>query len=150
MSKYSESVDSQMSSTAFYKLVDKEGGFGSPYDARDAAEIVFRTLRDLMTTEAADRIKDELPDDGKDSLKSIWQDTNPLVNWLSRVRPPMDIKDKSFLFRIQQEAGLAPDVTSTQAVLAVFKALKQTLSEAGAKEVKTVLSGSVQQLWDQA
>nr|WP_310429048.1 hypothetical protein [Chamaesiphon sp. VAR_48_metabat_135_sub] len=36
-----------------------EGGFADPYDARDFTEVVFRIMRDLMTTEAADSPKGE-------------------------------------------------------------------------------------------
>ena len=81
---------------SFLEYVMVEGGFADPYDARDFTEVVFRIMRDLMSTEAADRVADELheemmPTDEKALQKEVsdlWKDTNPLVGFLSRVRPP--------------------------------------------------------------
>jgi uncharacterized protein (DUF2267 family) len=37
-----------------------EGSLADPYDARDLTEVVFRVMRDLMTTEVSDRVAGEL------------------------------------------------------------------------------------------
>ena len=81
---------------SFLEKVMVEGGFTDPYEARDFTEVVFRAMRDLMTTEAADRVAGELHEaaiPARDKslqmeVTDLWQDTNPLVGFLSRVRPP--------------------------------------------------------------
>lgn len=50
---------------SFLEKVMVEGGFADPYDARDFTEVVFRVMRDLMATEAADRVADELHEEAR-------------------------------------------------------------------------------------
>lgn len=128
------------------------------YDARDITEVVFRTMRDMMTNEAVDRVADELhkemePTDEKalqNKIEDLWQDTNPLVHFLSRVRPPLIIKADTFLFRIRQEGGLPPQVSPEEAIQAVFAATKDELSPERIKEVANFLPGEIRQMWEQA
>ncbi|MBD1864699.1 MULTISPECIES: DUF2267 domain-containing protein [Trichocoleus] len=128
------------------------------YDARDITEVVFRTMRDMMTNEAVDRVAEELhepmePTDEKalqNEVADLWIDTNPLVRFLSRVRPPLIIKEDTFLFRIRQEAGI-PQETDVDTVLkAVFSAAKDELSEDRIKEIAEFLPGKIRQMWDHA
>ena len=80
----------------FLEKVMVNGHLEDIFDARDITELVYRTMRDLMTTEASDRVeaelhKEVLPTDDKTLQKEIadlWKDMNPLVGLLSRVRPP--------------------------------------------------------------
>ncbi|MEO0355970.1 MAG: DUF2267 domain-containing protein, partial [Cyanobacteria bacterium P01_A01_bin.3] len=44
----------------FLDTVVVRGGLDSDYDARDIAEVVFRTMRDVMPTELSNRIANEL------------------------------------------------------------------------------------------
>jgi uncharacterized protein (DUF2267 family) len=155
---------------SFLEKVMVEGGFADPYDARDFTEVVFRVMRDLMTTEAADRVANELheavmPTEEKAlqmEVADLWKDTNPLVGFLSRVRPPWQgpgifkIDSDRFFFRVANEGGLErspdhKDADRKQAVKAVFSATKQELSEERIQEIASWLpEGGVRELWEQA
>lgn len=150
---------------AFLEKVMTQAGLADLYDARDITEVVFRTMRDMMTNEAVDRVSDELHkplvEDDKDrtlytatplatEVEDLWKDTNPIVNFLSRVRPTLDIRDTTFLFRVQQEGGLPKNADVEQTVKAVFSATKDELSSERVQEVAGFLPGTVRQLWDAA
>ncbi len=142
----------------FLETVQRQAGLEDLYDARDIAEVVFRTMRDMMTTEASDRVAAEL--DGKmlstgdgasqDKLVEIWKDTNLLVRFLSRIRKPLNIDTNTFLFRISQEAGLSRGITAAHAIEAVFSALKCELSSERIQEIATFLPDELRQAWRSA
>lgn len=150
---------------SFLEKVMVEGGFADPYDARDITEVVFRCMRDMMTNEAVDRVAEELHDplmeDNKDKtiytatplateIEDLWQDTNPIVHFLSRIRPVLHIRDTTFLFRVQQESGLPSHVETEKAVKAVFAATKNELSPERVAEISSFLPGTVRELWEQS
>lgn len=128
------------------------------FDARDVAEVVFRTMRDMMTTEASERVAEELhkeiePTEDKalqNEIADLWKDTNPIVAFLSRVRPPLIIKSDTFLFRINQEAGLQRGTEPETVVKAVFSATKDELSEERIREISGFLPDKILELWEQA
>ncbi len=149
--------DDGITKSALLETVKRKAGLEDLYDARDIAEVVFRTLRDMMTTEAADRVAVELEgkllttgDSAKDSLVEIWKDTNWIVRLLSRIRPPLEIDTDTFLFRISQEAGLSRGVTPEEATEAVFLALKRELSEDCQKEIASFLPEPLRGAWQAA
>ncbi len=155
---------------SFLEYVMVEGGFADPYDARDFTEVVFRIMRDLMTTEAADRVADELHEPAMPTTEKalqmevtdLWKDSNPLVAFLSRVRPPWQgpgifkINSDRFFFRAANESGLErlpehKDAQRKQAVKAVFTATKKELSEERIQEIASWLpEDGVRELWMQA
>ncbi|MEH2179383.1 DUF2267 domain-containing protein [Nostoc sp.] len=149
---------------SFLEKVQVKGGFADPYDARDFTEVVFRVMRDVMTTEASDRVEAELhteavPTDEKAlqfEVSDLWKDTNPIVGLLSRVRPPwkgsgiFNIDSDRFLFRVANESGMPRSVDREQAVKAVFSATKDELSEERIQEIASWLPDYVRQLWEQA
>ncbi|MCY7369241.1 MAG: DUF2267 domain-containing protein [Chamaesiphon sp.] len=155
---------------SFLEYVMVEGGFADPYDARDFTEVVFRIMRDLMTTEAADRVADELHEPMMPTTEKalqmdvtdLWKDTNPLVGFLSRVRPPWQgpgifkIDSDLFFFRAANEGGLErmpeeKDKQRKQAVKAVFTATKRELSPERIQEIATWLpEQGVRELWHEA
>ncbi len=128
------------------------------FDARDITEVVFRTMRDMMTKDASDRVAAELhepvePTEDKalqNEIADLWNDTNPITRFLSRVRPPLKIKSGTFLFRINQEAGLPRAVGAETAVKAVFWATKDELSDERIKEIAGFLPDEIRQLWNEA
>jgi len=142
----------------FLEKVMLRGNLEDVFDARDVSEVVFRTMRDVMTTEAADRVTSELheealPTDDKalqNEVAELWQDTNPIVRFLSKIRPPLEIKPETFLFRINQEAGLPRGVEAETAIKAVFSATKDELSEERVSEIANFLPGEIKQMWQQA
>ena len=155
---------------SFLEYVMVEGGFADPYDARDFTEVVFRIMRDLMTTEAADRVAGELHEEmlptNEKALQmevtDLWKDTNPIVGFLSRVRPPWQgpgifkIDSSRFFFRAANEGGLERDPVNKDAerkhaVKAVFTATKRELSPERIAEVASWLpTEGVRELWDEA
>jgi uncharacterized protein (DUF2267 family) len=155
---------------SFLEYVMVEGGFADPYDARDFTEVVFRIMRDLMTTEAADRVADELHEEMMPTTEKalqmevtdLWKDTNPIVGFLSRVRPPWQgpgifkINSDRFFFRAANEGGLErmsedKDKERKQAVKAVFTATKRELSAERIAEIATWLpEDGVRELWNEA
>ncbi|WP_413160184.1 DUF2267 domain-containing protein [Capilliphycus salinus ALCB114379] len=150
---------------SFLEKVMKKSGMADLYDARDFTEVVFRVMRDLMTTEAADRVESELHKEAVPTkekalqmeVAQLWKDTNPIVGFLSRVRPPWQgpgifkIDSDRFLFRVANEGGLPKTVDREQAVTAVFSATKEELSEERIEEINSWLpAGKVKELWQEA
>ncbi len=142
----------------FLEKVMLRGNLTDLFDARDLSEVVFRTMRDMMTNEAADRVTTELheemePTEDKalqNEIADLWKDTNPIVKFLSRIRPPLIIKSDTFLFRIEQEGGLPPGTNVELVVKAVFTATKDELSEERIKEISGFLPDKIKELWEQA
>jgi uncharacterized protein (DUF2267 family) len=155
---------------SFLEYVMVEGGFADPYDARDFTEVVFRIMRDLMTTEAADRVANELheeimPTDEKAlqlEVTDLWKDSNPIVAFLSRVRPPWQgpgifkIDSDRFFFRAANEGGLERDSDDKdsrrkRAIKAVFTATKRELTPERIEEIASWLpEAGVRELWAEA
>jgi uncharacterized protein (DUF2267 family) len=144
--------------TPFLEKVKNKANLGDLYDARDLTEVVFRTMRDMMTTEASDRVASELHEEIEptkekalqNEVADLWKDTNPIVAFLSRVRPPLEIKPETFIRRIRQEGGLQPTVEPETLIAAVFSATKDELSQERIQEIAGFLPGEIRQMWDQA
>lgn len=149
---------------SFLEKVMTQAGFADLYDTRDFTDVVFRVMRDLMTTEASDRVEAELHQEAISTkekalqveIADLWKDTNPIVGLLSRVRPPWQgpgifkIDSDRFLFRVANEGGLPPTVEREKAVKAVFSATKDELSEERIQEIASWLPDHVRELWEQA
>ncbi|MBZ8180911.1 DUF2267 domain-containing protein [Oscillatoria salina] len=154
------------SNMPFLEKVRAEGKLEDIFDARDITVIVYRVMRDLMTTEAADRVAEEL--EGKEAeptkdktlqqdLAELWQDTNPIVGFLSRVRPPWQgpgifkIDSDRFLFRVANEGSLPKGTNAETAVKAIFSATKEELSSERIEEIGSWMpEGRVKQIWQEA
>jgi uncharacterized protein (DUF2267 family) len=160
LSKASNSTpeSTPVAATSFLKKVMVRGELEDLYDARDIAEVVFRTMRDMMPTEVSDRVAAELQGETiatkdkalQNDVADLWRDTNPLVRFLSRVRPPLVIEPETFLFRIRQEAGLSNGVEAEVVIAAVFSAVKAELSQERIDEVTGFLPGTIKQMWRRA
>ncbi len=142
----------------FLKKVMLKGNIPSIYDARDLTEVVFRTMRDLMTTKAAEDVASELHTEASSTDKKaaheevaeLWKDSNPLVRFLSKIRPALKFDDDTFLFRIEKEGGL-PKTTGPQTVVkAVFSATKEELSAEKIAEITEFMPGKIRTLWEEA
>lgn len=154
----------------FLEKVLIKSGLEDIFDARDVTEVIFRVMRDLMTTEASERVAEELHTEALDTedkalqmeIADLWEDTNPIVSFLSKIRPPFEqhhgpglfnIDDDRFLFRVKNESPMAVtgyDVDREQVVKAVFAATKDELSEERIQEIASWLPGRVRELWDEA
>jgi uncharacterized protein (DUF2267 family) len=149
---------------SFLEMVMVRAGFGDLYDARDFTEVVFRVMRDLMTTDTIERVEAELHEEALHTkekalqmeVADLWKDTNPIVGFLSRIRQPLrgpapiGIDSKLFLTRVANEGALPPTVEPEQALKAVFSATKEELSEERIQEIASVLPDRVREIWEQA
>ena len=131
---------------AFLEKVMKKASLPDIYDARDIAIVVFRSLRDLMTTDASERTAADLDDE---RIARLWQDDNPIVSALSKLRPPLNIDTETFLRRIRQEGGVPKDVTAEAAVIAVFSTVREELSQERIDEISGFLPEGLKVMWDQ-
>lgn len=152
--------------TPFLNTIKMQGHFEDDLQAKEAAEVVFRTMRDLMSAEAKNRVKQELSDKVAvpaesnpipshnhavdECIADLWQDTDPIESTLSANRPPQTFDGDNFLFRVEQEASLPAGVSSKQVVKAVFQATKEELSSERVQEVASFLPDQIQQIWEQA
>lgn len=142
---------------AFLEKVTIWAGLPDIYDARDISVVVFRTLRDLMTADAAKQVETELKgkpmsstyDNLRGEIAALWRDTNPLVALLSRIRPPLVISDELFVRRVRQEAGLPRGVEPELAIKAIFAATKAEISAQSGQAIALALPDAMKSLWNQ-
>lgn len=151
----------------FLEKIMVKGELDDIFDARDVTEVVYRVMRDMMTTDAADRVAAEL--EGKaaeagtddkalqNEISELWQDTNPIVGFLSRVRPPfkqgsgpLAVDDSKFIARVANESSLQRDANPERVLKAVFSATKEELSKERIDEISPCLPGKVREIWAEA
>ncbi|MDB9524891.1 DUF2267 domain-containing protein [Oscillatoria sp. CS-180] len=131
---------------AFLEKVMQRASLPDIYDARDLTTVVFRTLRDLMTTETDQQTEAAFKNA---DIAEIWRDDNPFVSFLSRFRPPLDIDEELFLRRVKQEGGVPKNVSAEAVVVAVFSAARESIPPEQAKEISKVLPDGLRVLWEQ-
>ncbi|NEQ46422.1 MAG: DUF2267 domain-containing protein [Leptolyngbya sp. SIOISBB] len=138
--------DFSVSERAFYEKVMQRASLPDIFDARDLTTIVFRTMRDLMTTDTDQQTEAAFKDA---DIADIWRDDNPIVSFLSRFRPPLEIDSELFLRRIKQEGGVPKNVTPEAVVIAVFSTARESISSEQAKEIAKVLPDALRVMWEQ-
>ena len=145
--------------TPFLEKVALKAELPDIFDARDLTTIVYRTMRDLMTTETSKAVESELRVEAKEyaenkrlqqEIADLWRDDNPLVAWLSNIRPPLKFDADTFIFRIEKEGGLPRGTTGEKVINAVFSATKEELSGDRIKEVAEFLPGKIKEMWEAA
>jgi uncharacterized protein (DUF2267 family) len=149
----------KMQQSNFLEKVQARAGFPDIYDARDFSVVVFRTLRDLMTTEMSDMIARDLEftpisiqsdKSLNGNVAELWNDTNPLISWLSRLRGPLNVTTDRFLRRAIEEGGLPSGITPEDAIQAVFHVTKEDLSPTSEHNIRDILPPGISQLWQTA
>ena len=145
--------------TPFLEEVALKAELPDIFDARDLTNLVYRTMRDLMPNEASKAVESELHDEIEEGAKNkrlqdeiadLWKDDNPIVAWLSKVRPPLKFDADTFIFRIEKEGGLPKNTTGEKVINAVFSATKQELSDDIKKQVSEFLPGKIKDMWEAA
>ncbi len=115
---------------SFLEKVMVQGGLADLYDARDITEVVFRTMRDMMTNEAVDHVAEDLHsplmEGNKDKtiytatplateVEDLWQDTNPIAQFrqqgLSFLSVPF-----SYYEALRQRPGFSLSAAEWQAI----------------------------------
>jgi uncharacterized protein (DUF2267 family) len=141
-------VTTQFSDTEkiFLQKVMQRASLPDIYDARDLTLVVFRTMRDMMTTEASERTEEAFTDE---KIAQLWKDDNPIVSFLSKLRPPLEIDSETFLRRVKQEGGVPKGVSPEAVVIAVFSAAREELPEERAQEISSFLPEALQVMWEQ-
>ncbi|MEM7757511.1 MAG: DUF2267 domain-containing protein [Cyanobacteria bacterium P01_A01_bin.40] len=145
--------------TPFLEEVALKAEVPDIFDARDLTNVVYRTMRDLMPNQASESVKAELHDQIEakatnkrlqDEIADLWQDDNPLVAWLSSIRPPLKFDAETFIVRVEKEGGLPRGTTGTKVINAVFSATKKELTENTKQEVSKFLPGKIKEMWEAA
>ena len=145
--------------TPFLEEVALKAELSDIFDARDLTNVVYRTMRDLMPNETSEAVKSELHDEIEegasnkrlqDEIADLWKDDNPIVSWLSKVRPPLKFDADTFIFRIEKEGGLPRGTTGEKVIKAVFSATKEELSDNVQKQVSEFLPGKIKDMWEAA
>lgn len=146
--------------TPFLEQVALEAELPDIFDARDLTTVVYRTMRDLMTTEASQAVESELKGEQAEKnasnkrlqqeIAELWHDDNPIVAWLSKIRPPLKFDADTFIFRIEKEGGLPKGTTGEKVIKAVFSATKEELTEERIKEITQFLPGKIKDMWEAA
>ncbi|MFK8182381.1 MAG: DUF2267 domain-containing protein [Phormidesmis sp.] len=131
---------------AFLEKVMKKSNIPDIYDARDISIVVFRALRDLMSTEAAEKTEAAFDDE---KIAKLWKDDNPIAATLSKLRPPLNIDTETFMRRIRQEGGVPKDVSPESAVIAVFSTVREELPEERVNEISSFLPEGLKVMWEQ-
>mgnify|MGYP006266230417 CR=1 FL=1 len=148
----------------FLQKVALQANLTNLYEAKEMSEIVFRVMRDMMDASLIDAISADLNASahvGKNKILTVpisqlWNDSNPIVGWLSRIRSPFGheapggIDDTWFLRRVRLEGGIPKTSTAPETVKAVFAATKAELSEANIQAVESRLPGRIRLFWKQA
>ncbi len=131
---------------AFLQKVMERASLPDIYDARDLTLVVFRTMRDLMTTEASERTGEAFDDE---KIAQLWKDDNPIVAFLSKLRPPLEIDSETFLRRVKQEGGVPKGVSPEAVVIAVFSAAREELPAERIQEISGYLPEGLRVMWEQ-
>ncbi|MDE5094589.1 MAG: DUF2267 domain-containing protein [Trichodesmium sp. St11_bin5] len=138
----------------FLQKVQTQARLPDIYDARDISIIIFRTMRDLMTTEASNQIASDLASSSEkpdpDEIGELWKDNNPLVAFLSKVRRPLIFDGKTFIFRVSQEAGVPKGIAAETVIKAVFSAVKEELSTQRIQEIAKFMPDEIKIMWNKA
>lgn len=131
---------------AFLESVMEKASLPDIYDARDLTMVVFRTMRDMMPAETAERTQASFKDE---NIEQLWKEENPIVAVLRQFRPPLKIESETFLRRVRQEGGVPKNVSAEAVVIAVFSTAREKLSPEQVKEIAEILPDGLRVMWEQ-
>lgn len=141
--------------SSFIDKVIERSELESEYDAKRAANIVFRIMRDMMRNKTSDRIEQDLKNNAPESEQDVvelWHDPNVMVAFFSRISPAQDlhIKPGTFMLRLREEGALPEGVPPEKVAQAVFSATKEILPPETSQEVAKRFPGELRELWENA
>ncbi len=123
-----------------YSRVGVETGLETLDEARAATAAVLHALRDRLTPREAQQAAAQLPR----GLKEVWR-AGSTTAW-----PPIKMHRHDFLERVKAEAGLGDLATTERAVVAVFAALKEQLSDGESDDILAQLPRDLKRVWVRA
>lgn len=129
-----------MTTQMFYRTVARTGHQQDREVVKRATAAVLHALRDRLTTDEADQMFAQLPEE----LKEIWAEGEEAE------REPIKMKREEFYERIVRDAGLPSTREARWMTLAVFAALKEQVSPGEAQDVMAQLPRDLKELWDEA
>jgi uncharacterized protein (DUF2267 family) len=129
-----------MTTQAFYRTVARTGHQEDRTVVQRATAAVLRALRDRLTTDEADQVFAQLPEE----LKEVWAEGEEAE------REPIKMKREEFYERVVRDAGLPSKRQARWMILAVFAALKEQISPGEARDVMAQLPKDLKELWDEA
>lgn len=131
---------------SFLTKVMQKASLPDIYDARDVTMVVFRTMKDMMSSETSDRIQSSFSDD---EIAQLWKEDNPIVSFLRNFRPPLEIDTETFLRRVRQEGGVPKNVSAEAVVIAVFSSAREELPPERVQEISKILPDGLKVMWEQ-
>lgn len=129
-----------MTSRMFYRTVAKTGHQQDREVVKRATAAVLHALRDRLTTNEADQVFAQLPEE----LKEVWAEGEEAE------REPIKMKREEFYERVVQDGELPSTREARWMTLAVFAALKEQISPGEAQDVMAQLPKDLKELWDEA
>jgi uncharacterized protein (DUF2267 family) len=129
-----------MTTQAFYRTVARTGHQDDRALVKRATAAVLHALRDRLTTDEADQLFAQLPEE----LKEVWAEGEEAE------REPVKMDLQAFCERVRGEAGLPSTREARWMILAVFAALKEQVSPGEARDVMAQLPRDLKELWDEA
>jgi uncharacterized protein (DUF2267 family) len=126
-----------MQTATFYRAVMGASSGRSREEAKRVTAAVFHALRDRLTPQEADQLAAQLPGE----LKEVWQAGERTE------RKPVKLHRQAFYQRVMKEAGLSSTRQARWMTLAVFGALKESLSPGEAEDVLAQLPKDLKELW---
>ena len=126
-----------MKTETFYRRVMIETGRANLEDSKRATAVVFRTLRDRLTSDEAEQAAAQLPGE----LKRLWK-TGERPR-----RRPVKMDREAFYDRIKTEAGLASIKEARAVTRAVFAALEDQLSPGETDDILAQLPKDLKAVW---
>jgi uncharacterized protein (DUF2267 family) len=124
----------------FYGTVRERLGRCDREEAKRGAAAVLRALRDRLTPDEADQVAAQLPA----PLRAVWAEGEPAGRTVLR----MD--REQFYERVRGEVGLLTAREAQWLTLAVFAALKGSLSPGEAEDVMAQLPKDLKEVWVEA
>ena len=124
----------------FYGMVRERLGQCDREEAKRGTAAVLHALRDRLTPDEADQVAAQLPG----PLKAVWSEGEPAE------RTPRKMDREQFYERVREDVGLITAQEARWLTLAVFAALKGSLSPGEVEDVMAQLPKDLKEVWVEA
>ena len=125
---------------SFYGMVRERLGQCEREEAKRGAAAVLHALRDPLMPDEADQVAAQFPG----PLKAVWSAGGPVA------RVTLKLDREQFYERVRGEVGLLTRQEAQWLTLAVFAALKASLSPGEAEDVMAQLPKDLKEIWVEA